>query len=621
MNILLFTDADVFAGTEAHIFDLARALRKQGVQVAIACPVPAPLAQKAAAAGIAVLPVAKRSMPDTAAVKILAAELRAGRVDIIHAHNGRTHLLAVAAVKRAGRGKVVATQHFLAPNRTGRRGPKAWLAARLHRWAEKNTDAFIAISHAVRDAMLARGDAPAEKITVVYNGTAEPETFSPQRIAALRQELGVGADSMVFCAARLQKEKDIPTLIKAFAALRFNDQGSMINDQNERGLATEGTEAGDDGGSPRRNAEATTTDFHHEDTKAQRHEDTKDGGDITDGGPASRQVYPAGPTSGAALPNGARCEMPDARCRTAPSSVASVAIPPSSGIPSFPQLFIAGEGDQRPEIETLIHSLFPPTPATEAGDDGGSPRRTRRNAEATTTDFHHKDTKTQRTTTTLEAETGLADQPAGRDCDGDGGSPQRTRRNAEATTTDFHHEDTKAERHDDTKDGGEITDGGPASRQVNGARQNENAALSQNARCEMPDARCREALSSGIRLLGFRSDVSALMAACDIFVLPAPAEPFGLVLIEAMALGKPVIAAGAGGPLEIVADGESGLLVPPHDPAAMAAAISQLLADPEKIRAMGAAGRRRFETHFTANRMARQMADIYHKIVPQIHAG
>ena len=111
------------------------------------------------------------------------------------------------------------------------------------------------------------------------------------------------------------------------------------------------------------------------------------------------------------------------------------------------------------------------------------------------------------------------------------------------------------------------------------------------------------------------------MAACDIFVLPAPAEPFGLVLIEAMALGKPVIAAGAGGPLEIVADGESGLLVPPHDPAAMAAAISQLLADPEKIRAMGAAGRRRFETHFTADRMARQMADIYHKIVPQIHAG
>ena len=81
----------------------------------------------------------------------------------------------------------------------------------------------------------------------------------------------------------------------------------------------------------------------------------------------------------------------------------------------------------------------------------------------TTTDFHHKDTKAQRTTTTLEAETGLADQPAGRDydCDGDGhgGSPQRTRRNAEAgerekateaTTTDFHHKDTKAQRREDT---------------------------------------------------------------------------------------------------------------------------------------------------------------------------
>ena len=114
-----------------------------------------------------------------------------------------------------------------------------------------------------------------------------------------------------------------------------------------------------------------------------------------------------------------------------------------------------------------------------------------------------------------------------------------------------------------------------------------------------------------IYLLGFRSDVAALMAACDIFVLPAPAEPFGLVLIEAMAMGKPVIAAAAGGPLEIVADGETGLLFEPGDAASLAAAMRRLLENPDLRQRMGQAGRRRYEEMFTAQRMAENMAAVY----------
>ena len=81
-------------------------------------------------------------------------------------------------------------------------------------------------------------------------------------------------------------------------------------------------------------------------------------------------------------------------------------------------------------------------------------------------------------------------------------------------------------------------------------------------------------LEQAVRLLGFRSDALALMQAADVFVLPSLAEPFGLAILEAMALARPVIATCAGGPLEIVEDGATGLLVPPANPEALAQAIS-----------------------------------------------
>jgi glycosyltransferase involved in cell wall biosynthesis len=132
-------------------------------------------------------------------------------------------------------------------------------------------------------------------------------------------------------------------------------------------------------------------------------------------------------------------------------------------------------------------------------------------------------------------------------------------------------------------------------------------------------------LDGKMQFVGFRygaKDMPRLMAALDIFCHTAiEPEPFGLVLIEAMACGRPVIAAKAGGPLEIVADGETGMLIPPGDTAAYAAAIIGLLRDPQTAKAMGAAGRGRAAELFSTDRFARDLDEIYRDIFGRIIAN
>jgi glycosyltransferase involved in cell wall biosynthesis len=118
-------------------------------------------------------------------------------------------------------------------------------------------------------------------------------------------------------------------------------------------------------------------------------------------------------------------------------------------------------------------------------------------------------------------------------------------------------------------------------------------------------------LSKIIHLLGFRTDVHALIAAADIFVLPSLAEPFGLVILEAMALGKPVMATDAGGPKEIVKNNETGFLVTPKSPDDLANAMLKLLSDPKISTAMGDAGKKRFHDIYTVQRMARDVLHMY----------
>lgn len=126
------------------------------------------------------------------------------------------------------------------------------------------------------------------------------------------------------------------------------------------------------------------------------------------------------------------------------------------------------------------------------------------------------------------------------------------------------------------------------------------------------DLEARSASFGGaVHFLGWRDDAPTVMADLDVLCVPSLWEGFGLVSLEAMALGKPVIASRVSALPEIVADGETGLLVPPAEPVALADAISALLGDPARMRAMGARGRERLERKFTVEQMARQHAEVY----------
>lgn len=376
-RVILLTDADVFAGTERHMLDLARGLRAAGVPVTLACPSPSALEDAARKEDLPFLAIQKRGLLDRAAVRTLAGLLRSGDADVVHAHNGRTALSAALAVRRGGRGRCVMTQHFLHPNHATQRGPKALLSGLAHGWVTRQMSVIIAISEAVRAATLARGEAPDGKITVIPNGIAALDAGPPDVARETRRSLGVAPNApLVVCAARLEAEKDLASLVVAMSAVRD--------------------------------------------------------------------------------------ALPAARC------------------------LIAGDGSLRDALEQQIQRL---------------------------------------------------------------------------------------------------------------------------------------GLAGVVQFLGFRPDAPALIAAADLFVLPSLAEPFGLALLEAMALGKPVVATRAGGPLEIVEDGETGLLVPPSSPGDLAEAIVRLLSDPATARRLGENGRSRFTDRFTSDRMARATRAVYQRAVYQQAVG
>ena len=116
------------------------------------------------------------------------------------------------------------------------------------------------------------------------------------------------------------------------------------------------------------------------------------------------------------------------------------------------------------------------------------------------------------------------------------------------------------------------------------------------------DLRARVAalgLGARVHFAGFRADVPALMRAVDVVAHTSTApEPFGRVIVEGMLAGKPVVATAAGGALEIVEDGVTGLLVPPGDAGALRAALARLAAAPEMASALGAAGRKNAAERF-----------------------
>lgn len=121
-------------------------------------------------------------------------------------------------------------------------------------------------------------------------------------------------------------------------------------------------------------------------------------------------------------------------------------------------------------------------------------------------------------------------------------------------------------------------------------------------------------LSGRTIFTGFRRDVADLMAASDIIVHSSTTpEPFGRVVVEAMAVGRPIVATAAGGPLDIIRDGETGLLVPLRDPVAMADAIRALVTDPERARRIGERARADVRERFGLDRFTASIRRVYER--------
>jgi len=116
-----------------------------------------------------------------------------------------------------------------------------------------------------------------------------------------------------------------------------------------------------------------------------------------------------------------------------------------------------------------------------------------------------------------------------------------------------------------------------------------------------------------VHMVGNRRDVSDLLAASDLFVLPSLWEGLPMALLEAMATGLPVVITRVSGSGEVVVDGDSGLLVPPGDAERLGAAIGALLDEPDRARHMGRAARQRVERSFSARAQASRHAELYRR--------
>ncbi|MBI4183281.1 MAG: glycosyltransferase [Proteobacteria bacterium] len=120
-----------------------------------------------------------------------------------------------------------------------------------------------------------------------------------------------------------------------------------------------------------------------------------------------------------------------------------------------------------------------------------------------------------------------------------------------------------------------------------------------------------------VRFLGWRADVPALLAAADLLVCPSRHEPLGNVVIEGWAQARPVVATASQGPGALIRDGETGILVPVDDAAALAGAIRRVLADPALARALAGAGRAAFETEFTEGAVVAAYRALFERLAAE----
>lgn len=149
--------------------------------------------------------------------------------------------------------------------------------------------------------------------------------------------------------------------------------------------------------------------------------------------------------------------------------------------------------------------------------------------------------------------------------------------------------------------------------------------------CAPPDetayeAECRTlsrtlGLERHLRFVGYRRDVPAYMRTFDVFALPTRAEPFGKVVIEAMAAGCPVVATRVGGIPEIITGDDLGTLIAPDDPAALATAITDYLTDADRRRRVGTSGAASVRARFGMSAMLDQLQSLYDDVLAGESAG
>ena len=115
-------------------------------------------------------------------------------------------------------------------------------------------------------------------------------------------------------------------------------------------------------------------------------------------------------------------------------------------------------------------------------------------------------------------------------------------------------------------------------------------------------------------MLGLRDDIDSILTAADVFVQPSLSEGLPLAVLEAMGFGLPVVATRVGGVPEAVVDGDTGYLVPPGNPEALAAALARVIESADRGTSMGAAGRDRAVAKFSVERMADAYRQLFREL-------
>jgi glycosyltransferase involved in cell wall biosynthesis len=135
------------------------------------------------------------------------------------------------------------------------------------------------------------------------------------------------------------------------------------------------------------------------------------------------------------------------------------------------------------------------------------------------------------------------------------------------------------------------------------------------------EAQARElGLAGRVALLGRRGDIADLLGACDVFAMPSRREGLGIAALEAMAVGRAVVASSVGGLGQAVSHGESGLIVPPEDVPALAQALERVIGDVALRERLGAGGRARVESQFHARSMVAAYESLYREILAEVAA-